>query len=76
MTKLTEAEISGRAAQIITIAMGMRTVGRGRGTQYIRLADEDPLAYWLGVEAILTLVSEVSGRAALNESAPDREAPK
>ena len=64
---LSEAQISGRATQIITIAMGTRTMGRGRGTKYIRLADEDPLAYWLGVEAILELVNEASGRAALGE---------
>ena len=67
--KLTEAEITGRAAQIITIAMGTRTTGRGRGTVRIRNADDDPLAYWLGVEAIRELVEDAyeAGRAALNQ---------
>lgn len=65
--KLTEAQITGRAAQIITIAMGTRTTGRGRGTRRIRLADEDPLAYWMGVEAIVDLVNDAAGRAALQE---------
>lgn len=63
--KLTEAQITGRAAQIITIAMGSERVGRGRGTRTIRRADQDPLAYWLGVEAILQLIEDAAGRSAL-----------
>lgn len=55
---MTDHEIRGRAAQIIAISMGNRTVGRGRGTKRIRNADEDPLAAYLGVEAIVTLVEE------------------
>lgn len=65
---MSEQEILGRAAQIITIAMGTRVMGRGRGTKYIRIADDDPLAYWLGVEAILKLVAEAGSALSKQEA--------
>jgi len=52
---VTDAEVYGRASQIITIAMGTRTMGQGRGVTRIWVADEDPLAWWCGVEAVVNL---------------------
>ncbi len=53
---MTEAECYARAGRIIQIAMGQDKVGRTRGQKAVWRAEEDPLAYWLGVEAIMALV--------------------
>jgi hypothetical protein len=55
---MTDAQIYAAAGRIIQIAMGKEKVSRGRGRKSIInwKADEDPLAYWCGVEAIVSLV--------------------
>lgn len=50
-----ETELYRRAADIIRIAMGWRWEGRGRKAKRVWLCDEDPLAAWNGVEAIVAL---------------------
>jgi len=55
---MTDAQIYATAGRIIQIAMGKEKVSRGRGRKSVTnwKADEDPLAYWCGVEAIVSLV--------------------
>jgi hypothetical protein len=55
---LNDAQIHAEAGKIIQIAMGREKVRR----KTVWSANEDPLAYWCGVEAIVSLVK----RAALN----------
>lgn len=52
---MTEAQAYTRAGLIIGIAMGRTITGAGRGRKVTHKADEDPLAYWLGVEAIVDM---------------------
>lgn len=55
---MTEAQIYEQASRIMLIAMGRDKISRGRGRKAITAwrADEDPLAHWCGVEAIVSLV--------------------
>lgn len=55
---MTEAQIYEQASRIVLIAMGKEKVSRGRGRKRVTAwrADEDPLAHWCGVEAIVSLV--------------------
>ncbi len=61
---MTSEQIHAEAGRIIQIAMGKEKVSRGRGRNAVVnwRAEEDPLAYWCGVEAIVGLVE----RAALS----------
>jgi hypothetical protein len=59
---MTESQIYAEAGRIIQIAMGKENQARGdrrRSTRVWR-ANEDPLAYWLGVEAIVSLVQRAA----------------
>ncbi len=53
---MTEGQLYRRAAEIVRLGMGYRTVGAGRAAHKVWLADEDPLAHVAGIEAILALV--------------------
>ncbi|QTG13048.1 hypothetical protein G6M86_07250 [Agrobacterium tumefaciens] len=55
---MTEEQIYIEAGRIIQIAMGREKVKRGRGRKAKTdwRANEDPLGYWCGVEAIVALV--------------------
>lgn len=68
---LSEAQIYAEAGVIIDIAMGKAKVSRGRGrpSQVMKRANEDPLGYWCGVEAIVSLVN----RSALSTPTPKEE---
>lgn len=59
---MTDAELHAAAGRIIQIAMGREKISRGRGREAktVWRADEDPLAYVLGVEAIVDLVNRTS----------------
>ncbi|OCJ12514.1 hypothetical protein A6U86_05685 [Rhizobium sp. AC27/96] len=66
---MTEAQLYAEASRIIQIAMGKEKVSRGRGRKAVTnwRADEDPLAYWCGVEAIVSLVDLGTLRAKLSQ---------
>ncbi|MES5044508.1 hypothetical protein ABVB72_04445 [Rhizobium nepotum] len=55
---MSEEQIYAEAGRIIQIAMGREKVSRGRGRKAAPSwrANEDPLGYWCGVEAIVDLV--------------------
>ncbi|WP_458384938.1 hypothetical protein [Rhizobium pisi] len=57
---MPDEQIYAKAGEIIKIGMGFRYVGAGRAREKVWLADEDPLAYWNGVEAIVSLVRHPS----------------
>ncbi len=54
---MTEAQIYAEAGRIIHIAMGNEMAGNPRRRHKVWRAEEDPLAFWCGVEAIVSLVS-------------------
>lgn len=54
---LTEAQVYAEAGVIIAIAMGREKLKRGRAWR----ANEDPIAYVFGVEAIVSLVNRAMG---------------
>lgn len=60
---MSNAELYTSAGNIIKIAMGKVRVGRGRKARNEWAAEQDPLAFVCGIEAIISLVS----RAALNK---------
>jgi len=53
---LTEAQVYSEAGVIIGIAMGREKVKRGKAWR----ANEDPLAFVIGVEAIVSLVKRAA----------------
>lgn len=53
---MTEAQIYAEAGRIIHIAMGSEMTGNPRRRHKVWSAEEDPLAYWCGVEAIVSLI--------------------
>jgi len=59
---LTEAQIYAEAGIIIDIAMGKEKVsfGRGRKSRVVKRAENDPLGYWCGVEAVVALVQRAA----------------
>lgn len=57
---LTEAQIYAEAGTIIQIAMGKEKAKRGTAWR----ANEDPLGYWCGVEAIVSLVQRSAAPSA------------
>lgn len=64
---MTDVQIVAQASRIITIAMGTEKNGRGRGKRTVYRADADPLAFWLGVEAILDLIHAAALPASTGE---------
>lgn len=65
-----ESRAYARASLIMDVAMGADVVGRGRGVKHIRRAEQDPLAFWLGVESIMDLWREAGALAAQPHEAP------
>lgn len=65
---MTTEQIYSEAGRIIQIAMGKEKVSRGRGRKAVVSwrAEEDPLAYWCGVQAIVDLIDHatLSGKEA------------
>ncbi|WP_320196260.1 hypothetical protein RMR10_004460 [Agrobacterium rosae] len=63
---MTDAQLHAEASRIIIIAMGKEKISRGRGRKSLTAwaADEDPLAHWCGVEAIVGLVKRASSTTA------------
>lgn len=59
---MTDSQIYAEAGAIIDIAMGKEKVsfGRGRKSHVMKKAENDPLGYWCGVEAIVSLVRRAS----------------
>lgn len=59
---LSEAQIYAEAGIIIDIAMGKEkaSFGRGRKARVMKRAENDPLGYWCGVEAIVSLVKRAA----------------
>ena len=59
---MSEEQIYAEAGRIIQIAMGRgESVGRTRSQKRVWRANEDPLGYWCGVEAIVALVRAAHG---------------
>lgn len=59
---MNDAELHAQAGRIIQIAMGREKISRGRGrkAKTVWRADEDPLAFVLGVEAVVDLVKRAA----------------
>lgn len=59
---MTDAQIYSEAGKIIQIAMGKvnQVTGDRRYSRRVWAANEDPLAYVMGVEAIVSLVKRAS----------------
>lgn len=53
---MTSEQVYAEAGRIIHTAMGSEMTGNPRRRHKVWRAEEDPLAYWCGVEAIVTLV--------------------
>lgn len=57
---MSDAELYTSAGNIIKIAMGKERVGRGRKARNDWSAEQDPLAFVSGIEAILSLVARAA----------------
>ena len=67
---LTEAQVYAEAGVIIGIAMGREKVKRGKAWR----ANEDPLAYVMAVEAVVSLVQRAALTISENPPPQPREA--
>lgn len=55
---MTENDLYRRASNIIIAGMGHGYVSNGLRRKKVRMAEEDPLAFWCGVEAIVKLAED------------------